>query len=396
MDALRSEYTLEREYGAADVIRATELSGQAQQDALSEILTGRFKENGRDQDLYQLLFFHAHQFRAALQSILKDSKAARRAIPVLAQIGVPEDLRLIIKHAPVARRELFEDRWAYDVACALLDPTTEAEWDFLGKCAANDFDDLWVDAGAIKTLRLIGSPRSVEVLREAARKNKNRQEMISRAIAEIDSGKKVFADPNLVEAGRRVAQAIKIGQWETNRPPRFNKEGDMALIDCEFMAGRDYLVHTATFHKIGDRWVLRGVRETSQALMAKPPSKEKFVGVWQGYSEDELEFARLDLKSDGTGALAVSFLPDSPADLYRVPRWSLDRYRLRIDLEPMGPEDDPIALEDVSGSHTSLNLVIKEVHGSSWSRKMTLYSEEEFQRRAGETRKRLESLPSKR
>jgi hypothetical protein len=62
----------------------------------------------------------------------------------------------------------------------------------------------------------------------------------------------------------------------------------------------------------------------------------------------------------------------------------------------MGPEDDPIALEDVSGSHTSLNLVIKEVHGSSWSRKMTLYSEEEFQRRAGETRKRLESLPSKR
>ena len=71
-----------------------------------------------------------------------------------------------------------------------------------------------------------------------------------------------------------MAQAIKIGDWQENKKPRFNDNGDKALIDCEFIAGRDLLIHTATFHKVGDVWKLRGVRETMQALLASPPKKK--------------------------------------------------------------------------------------------------------------------------
>ena len=51
--------------------------------------------------------------------------------------------------------------------------------------------------------------------------------------------------------------------------PRFNK----ALIPCEFIAGRDLLIHTATFHKVDGRWKLRGVRETMQAYSRTSPNQ---------------------------------------------------------------------------------------------------------------------------
>jgi hypothetical protein len=43
----------------------------------------------------------------------------------------------------------------------------------------------------------------------------------------------------------------------------------MALINCEFIAGSDLLVHTATFQNMNGIWKLRGVRETMQALLAR-------------------------------------------------------------------------------------------------------------------------------
>jgi hypothetical protein len=46
----------------------------------------------------------------------------------------------------------------------MLEPSTQAEWAFLSKCARGDFDDPQVEAGAIETLRLIASPKSRKVL----------------------------------------------------------------------------------------------------------------------------------------------------------------------------------------------------------------------------------------
>jgi hypothetical protein len=322
--------------------------------------------------------------------LVQDEKVGIAAVELLAFIGFPEDLRLVIRHAPQPKRELFQDRWAYSVACAILEPDTEEEWSFLRKCALNEYDDGWVDAGAINSLKLIATPRSREMLEEVRKKNIYREGMIAAALRYIESKPAPLADRNLVEAGKKVAQAIKIGDWEENKEPRYNAEGDMALIDCEFIAGRDLLTYTATFHRAGDTWKLRGVRETLQALLPFPPKREKFIGVWHGYDQGHLMFGRLELKDNGTGVLAISFLPDSPPRAYQVKQWLQRRFKLEITLEPAEPEAEPITLEKTALGIDSLEF---EVHGEGgWHRRMTLFSETEFGSRAKAAKERLEKV----
>jgi hypothetical protein len=152
----------------------------------------------------------------------------------------------------------------------LLEPATEKEWAFLRSAALNKYDDRWVDAGAINALKLIASPRSLQILREAGKTNRERAEYVEHAIQYIESAPPSLSDEDLATAGKKVAEAIRIGDWKGNKEPRFNEAGDKALVDCHFIAGRYLLVYTATFHKVGGRWKLRGVRETMQALLAEP------------------------------------------------------------------------------------------------------------------------------
>ena len=133
---------------------------------------------------------------------------------------------------------------------------------------------LWVDAGAVTTLKLIASPRSKQVLKDVGEKNKDRADSVQNAIKYIEAGPASLADEDLVTVGKRVAQAIKIGKWRGNKPPQFNEKKDKALVACVFMAGRDLLIHTATFHKVDGKWRLRGVRETMQALLAREPETD--------------------------------------------------------------------------------------------------------------------------
>src|SRR5204863_7799723 len=119
---------------------------------------------------------------------------------------------------------LFEDRWAYSVVCAVLEPATEKEWTFLRNCAMNDYDDLWVDAGAIRTLKLIASPKSKQVLKEVGEKNKDRADSVEAAIKYIESAPAPLLDEDVVAAAKKVAQAIKIGKWQGNKPPQFNEK----------------------------------------------------------------------------------------------------------------------------------------------------------------------------
>lgn len=83
-----------------------------------------------------------------------------------------------------------------------------------------------------------------------------------------------MSDEDIVVAGRRVAQAIKIGKWQGNKPPQYNEAKDKALVACEFISERDLLFHTATFHKVNGKWRLRGVRETMQVLLAREPETD--------------------------------------------------------------------------------------------------------------------------
>lgn len=162
------------------------------------------------------------------------------------------------------------NRWAYSVACSLLEPSTDEDWSFLRKWALSEFDDAWVDAGAIQTLKLIASPRSRGILEEARRRNSSRVRSVSQAIEYIESKPAPLVGSNLETLAERAAQALSIGKWKGNGKPQCNETGDKALVDFTFESGRDSIIYTATFHKSKAIWVLRGVRETMQMLMPAP------------------------------------------------------------------------------------------------------------------------------
>ena len=272
---LLSEFVMEREFGSSDLARIAALDGNAQIDELRELLAGQFEEY--ELELYKRVFVQEHKFRPGLRALAPDAKVGTAAGQLLAFIGVPDDVRLFLDHAPAPKGEPFENRWAYRVVCALLEPATEKEWEFLRNCAANEYDDLWVDAGAIQTLKLIALPRSRQILEEVKTRNETRVDLIESAIKYVDAKPLSFSDPDLVSVGNQVAQAIKIGKWQGNKTPRFSENGDKALVECEFIEGRDQLTHTATFHKVDGVWRLRGVRETRQALLAFEPETEAEV-----------------------------------------------------------------------------------------------------------------------
>jgi hypothetical protein len=392
-DNLKSQYVLRRQFGAEDVLRIAQTSGETQKNDLRDLLVGELKTEGKPekQSLEELVFFHERQFRPALRDLVGDGHAGKRACSLLAFIGMPEDIRFIVKNAPEPKRKLFEDRWAYDVACALFQPETPEEWDFLRRCAADDYYDRWVDAGAIRTLALIGSAQSKDVLNEAAKLNPQRKDSFSHALQSIQKGTFILEAADFQNIGLKLAQAIKIGEWQYNTEPRFNQQQDMALIDCHFIAGRELLVETATFHKLGDTWKLRGVRQTMQALLANPPETKRFVGIWQGFSDNQLEFARLELKQNGTGLLAVSFLPDSPPDKYIVTKWSV-KDQLELSLKPAEPSAEPITIQNVKLGMDVLQFVLRPVHGADWTCRLKLFNEKTFQARSNAAKKALESL----
>jgi hypothetical protein len=269
---LKAQYVLRREFHAEDIDRITRMPGPARAQALKEVLAGDVKE--ARPSLEELVFMQAAAFRPALRTLVTDQQVGAQAAWLLAFIGVPEDVRFVVQNAPKPKADMFENRWAYGVVTALLEPGTEEEWAFLRKCALNGYEDPWVDAGAIETLRLIASPRSAAILVEANRGDADRKAQVARALDYINSKPPPLSDRSLIEAANKVAQAIKIGTWKGNGKPRYNHDGDMALVDCVFVAGRDRLTHTATFQSVGGVWTLRGVREAMQALLAKVPENE--------------------------------------------------------------------------------------------------------------------------
>ncbi len=270
-DRLEKEFVLKREFKAADLDRIAKLGEADRLRELEELLAGDLE----GEELETKVFLNDNFFRPPLRRLLNNPKIAAQASALLSFIGVPEDLRVIVEKAPAPKKELFQDRWAYSVVTALLSPTTEKDWSFLRSCALNEYDDLWVDAGAIQTLKLIASPKSRAILEQIPTKNPDRSDEAKAAIDYINSKPAVLSDRSLTNVAERVAKAVKIGSWKGNKPPTFNSSGDKALVQCEFRAGRDLLVYTATFHKVGEAWALRGIRETMQALLAKDADSDE-------------------------------------------------------------------------------------------------------------------------
>lgn len=278
---LDRQFVIRREFHAKDLDRIGALNPIDLKRELRELFAGRF-EGG---DLAEKMFVNDAKFRPALRELITDPKVAKQAVWPLAFIGAPEDMRWVVEHAPKIERELFADRWAYAVACSLTEPTTEREWAFLRQCACGDMEDGWVDAGAIQTLKLIASEKSIEVLEEARAKNNDHAAYIDEALAYARTKPSPLADTDLNRLAGRLASIIKIGNWRGNQPAVFNASGDKAYVDMTFVGGRDRLTYTATFHKADDVWRFHGVRETMQALMAKGSSAPDVESQWQTIDE---------------------------------------------------------------------------------------------------------------
>jgi hypothetical protein len=256
----RDRYVLERKFSAEEVRRIINMDGQNQLDGLRELLVGH-GENFEDS-----AFYSESRVRPALRVLARDPQVTKRTREILSLIAMPEDLDLVLQLGPPPESPIFPDRWRYPVATALVNPGSEEAWSFLRRCALNEFNDRWVDAGAIQALKLTGSPRSQAILEEVRIKNQFRANLIASALDYIKSNPTSLSGSDLEGLAKRVAQGLQLGDWQGNRPPRLNEAGDKALVDMTFQTGMDYLVYTATFHRIDSVWTFRGAHETLQAF----------------------------------------------------------------------------------------------------------------------------------
>jgi hypothetical protein len=214
-----------------------------------------------------LVFYYEVELRPALKELASDSFVAVRAREFLSLIGVPEDLRYMMQLTPPLGdpEDPFKNRWRYSAATALLHPDSDDEWSFLRMCSLNEFEDRWVAAGAIQTLKLIGSPRSKEILEEVRAQDGPRSGAAAEALEYIRLNPGAPIQRDLEALAAQAAQVVKVGTWLGNSKPRYNKVGDKALVDLQFHSGFDGLTYTATFHSSdGGVWMLMGVRETLQ------------------------------------------------------------------------------------------------------------------------------------
>lgn len=210
------------------------------------------------------IFYHETGLRPLLRSMLRDPKAHENALKMLALIGEPEDLQLLVRQASKPNPAPFANRWAYWVAAALLEPASDAEWNFLRRCALGEYDDRWVDAGAILTLQLTASPRSIEILKKVQQRNPYGQKWAVRAINYIQSNPSALTGDDLEGLAVRVANVIRIGQLQNGLRVRYNQSGKKALVQWIYTTGEDRLTYTGTFQEVAGQWRLHGLRETLQ------------------------------------------------------------------------------------------------------------------------------------
>jgi hypothetical protein len=119
---------------------------------------------------------------------------------------------------------------------------------------------------------------------------------------------------------------------------------------------------------------------------AQPPKASDVTGIYSGYG-DQVEFLRLELDADGTGYLCVSYLPDSPARLYRVDSWRLSEWIVEVQTRPLDKDrPEPVTFRKL---RVGLFALEGEFGGAGWTRKIKLYGERDWQSRAVPTQERI-------
>ena len=127
---------------------------------------------------------------------------------------------------------------------------------------------------------------------------------------------------------------------------------------------------------------------------ARIPKPIELAGTWIGFDDDELNFTRLDLRSDFNGYCARV----SPADTvlhdygvagYRVTRWTLNNWNLKINLSPVTTNAEPIYLQGRYNGF-SFQLLVGVTNG--WHRKLVLFQESRIDAANQETTVKISQL----
>ena len=233
---------------------------------LREILAGSLQ----DADVESEIFVRDRAFRTPCENWLTTPIWGWARVPVGLD-RCTEDLAWVVPRLPSPKKDrTWENRWACEVVGGLLDPTTDAEWAFLKRCAIGEFEYEAVQGSAITILRLIASPKSREILEALHVEDDDAIDMIAQALEHIKSNPPPFADRNLDKLGRRLAGELKCGKWQGNSEPLLSERRDKARIGLSFAAGIERIDFTAVFHKVGEVWKLRGFRLWSLGTLAVP------------------------------------------------------------------------------------------------------------------------------
>ena len=139
--------------------RIVNQSAKSQKDAFLQTL----KASNNYRQFLDSVFYYGDRLRPGLRLLATGRRGNGYWIEFASLIGEPEDLRAVKGKPPRSDLPL-SYRWAYQVACSLLDASSDQDWSFLRKCALRQIDDPWAVTGAIQTLRLIASPRAREML----------------------------------------------------------------------------------------------------------------------------------------------------------------------------------------------------------------------------------------
>ena len=140
----RPVYLVRRRVKGDELHRIVRLSGDELTVALRDILT-----SDADGTFQELAFYYEDRLRPTLRLLAEDPEAGIAARRLLAFVGVPDDLRLVVNlGSPKDQNPAFAYRWLYEIVSSLLEPTSQAEWALLRRSALGEYKDLWVTRGS--------------------------------------------------------------------------------------------------------------------------------------------------------------------------------------------------------------------------------------------------------
>ncbi|MEP7363724.1 MAG: hypothetical protein ABI972_10750 [Acidobacteriota bacterium] len=243
-----------------DLAHIAALRGTAQRNALISF----FENFHFDSETLFALVRYEDRLRRPLTILLADKKYGEASAAVLTLLGHRESIPRLLSNTDTP-----------PVLCGFLDVETEREWNLLQDAANGKFSSSEGDC-AILALKLIASPRSLQLLKEAlasadARNvHDSRKTDLKEAIEYIESKPPAMQHRDLASLITRVAKAFQFGEPLPLEPPQFNANRTIAMAEMDFGSGCRY-EYLVTFHRVNGVWRMRGLRLMGIGLMPPPP-----------------------------------------------------------------------------------------------------------------------------